>query len=57
MTSMAFKRASTLMGLPDQDRGWEEVQVSTRTAREAVLLRRRKLTVGPLLQAKTFCKW
>jgi hypothetical protein len=26
--AMAYKRASTLMtGLPDQDRGWEEVQV------------------------------
>jgi hypothetical protein len=24
---MAYKRASTLVGLPDQDRGWEDVQV------------------------------
>jgi len=24
---MAYKRASTLVGLPDQDRDWEDVQV------------------------------
>lgn len=27
LCAMAYKRASTLVGLPDQDRGWEEVQV------------------------------
>lgn len=27
---MTYKRASTLVGLPDQDRGWEEVQVRER---------------------------
>ncbi|UZJ56823.1 hypothetical protein CBS101457_006143 [Exobasidium rhododendri] len=26
---MAYKRASTLVGLPDQDRGWEDVQAKT----------------------------
>ncbi|KDN41246.1 hypothetical protein K437DRAFT_238436 [Tilletiaria anomala UBC 951] len=29
--SAAYKRASTLMGLPDLDRGWEEVQAKTFT--------------------------
>ncbi|PWN52989.1 hypothetical protein IE53DRAFT_384549 [Violaceomyces palustris] len=28
---MAYKRTSTLAGLPDQDRGWEEVQAKTFT--------------------------
>jgi len=29
--SMAYKRQSTLVGLPDQDRGWEDVQAKTFT--------------------------
>lgn len=29
--AMAYKRSSVLVGLPDQDRGWEEVQAKTFT--------------------------
>ncbi len=30
-TKMAYKRSSVFVGLPDQDRGWEEVQAKTFT--------------------------